>query len=445
MYEEREQTRGRSKKKKRRKRSPIKTFFKIVISMVMSFLLVAGAAVFAYTKLVPSSNRNDVVSDNGSSNNNGFISSILGKGIKLNIAVFGVDKDETRTDVIFVVHFDSKAKELKLVSVPRDTRVDVAPEVKEIYKKNNRYYQSPTKINAIHAYGGDDGPECAVLQLEELLGIKIDHYVKVNIDGFGEIVDAIGGVDFYVPQDMKWDMRDTGDININLKQGQQILDGDKAIQLVRFRRYAEGDVARVQVQQDFLKAAAKQILSSDNIMSNMSDYVKTFFKYVKTDINLVDAIKYAGYIDDINMENAEFETIPGQGQYVGNVSYYIYNTSETQELVDRMFYGKGSDSSDEDSIPSTGKNIEILNGGSVTGLAGKFKDKLEEDGFTIDSVGNYAGQKNSYTRIIVTDENMGNDLKKYFSDARIEVDSDIADDGIDIRIILGSSESGKNL
>ena len=146
-------------KKKKRKKSPVKTFFKIVISMVMTFVIAASAAVFAYTKF---SGKSLTGNESTTTNNNSFINSILGKGIKLNIAVFGVDKDETRTDVIFVVHFDSNAKEFKLISVPRDTRVDIAPEVKKIYDENDRYYQSPTKINAVHAYGGDKGPECTV-------------------------------------------------------------------------------------------------------------------------------------------------------------------------------------------------------------------------------------------------------------------------------------------
>ena len=427
-------------KKKKRKKSPVKTFFKIVISMVMTFVIVASAAVFAYTKF---SGKSLTGNESTTTNNNGFIDSILGKGIKLNIAVFGVDKDETRTDVIFVVHFDSNAKEFKLISVPRDTRVDIAPEVKKIYDENDRYYQSPTKINAVHAYGGDKGPECTVLQLEDLLGINIDHYVKVNIEGFGEIVDAIGGVDFYVPQDMYWDMTDTGDIRIDLKEGQQILDGDKAIQLIRFRRYAEGDVARVQVQQDFLKAAAKQILDSQNIMSNIDTYIKTFFKYVKTDINVVDAIKYSGYIDDIDMNNAEFATLPGTGQYVGGVSYYIHDPEETQEIVDKLFYGENTSTSGEETISSKGKKIEVLNGGSVTGLAGKIGETLTADGFTVNNVTNYNGEKTKYTRIIVPEQNMGEDLKKYFTDARIEVDKSLISEGNDITIIIGTGETGE--
>ncbi len=427
-------------KKKKRKKSPVKTFFKIVISMVMTFVIVASAAVFAYTKF---SGKSLTGNESTTTNNNSFIDSILGKGIKLNIAVFGVDKDETRTDVIFVVHFDSNAKEFKLISVPRDTRVDIAPEVKKIYDENDRYYQSPTKINAVHAYGGDKGPECTVLQLEDLLGINIDHYVKVNIEGFGEIVDAIGGVDFYVPQDMYWDMTDTGDIRIDLKEGQQILDGDKAIQLIRFRRYAEGDVARVQVQQDFLKAAAKQILDSQNIMSNLDTYIKTFFKYVKTDINVVDAIKYSGYIDDIDMNNAEFATLPGAGQYVGGVSYYIHDPEETQEIVDKLFYGENTSTSGEETISSKGKNIEVLNGGSVTGLAGKIGETLTADGFTVNNVTNYNGEKTKYTRIIVPEQNMGEDLKKYFTDARIEVDKSLISEGNDITIIIGTGETGE--
>ena len=74
-----------------------------------------------------------------------------------------------------------------------------------------------------------------------MLGIKIDHYVKVDFNALVEIVDAVGGVEVDVPQDMKWDMSDTGDIKIDLKKGLQTLDGNKALQLVRFRKgYANG-------------------------------------------------------------------------------------------------------------------------------------------------------------------------------------------------------------
>ena len=431
----------------KKQKSLIKIFFKIVISIILVFLLFASAVVFAYNKIISSSQKNETNINNSigenEDNNNNFVDAILGKGIKLNVAVFGVDKDETRTDVIFVVHFDSKKGILSLLSVPRDTRVTVAPSVKKIYDENNRYYKSPTKINSIHAYAGDKGPEAAVLQLEDLLGINIDHYIKVNINGFGEIIDAIGGVEFDVPQKMYWDMRDTGDMLINLNEGLQVLDGNKATQLIRFRRYDEGDIARVQVQQDFLKAAAKKILSTDSIIKNIDDYIKIFFKYVSTDINVLDAVKYAGYIKDINISNAQFETLPGEGKYIENISYYINDEVETQNVVDRLFYGEGVETENKSEIISSkDKLIEVSNGGNINGLAGRFKEKFISEGFKISKITTYDGKQVEYTRIIVPKENMGEDLKEYFEDARIEVNKNLIDEDSDIKIIIGTGEKG---
>ena len=239
-----------SRRRNPKKRKPFNPV-KIVCSIVMVFVILAGGACFAYYKVtgnMPFSNMG-ITTDAADMN---ILDALLGKNIKMNVAVFGVDADETRTDVMFVVHYDSAQESLSLISVPRDTRVDVCREVEELLGSS----YGVMKFNAVHAIGGEKyGPQAAVLQLEDLLGVKIDHYVKVDFDALVEIVDAVGGVEVDVPQDMKWDMSDTGDIKIDLKKGLQTLDGNKALQLVRYRKgYANGDVGRIQVQQMFFLA-----------------------------------------------------------------------------------------------------------------------------------------------------------------------------------------------
>ena len=141
---------------------------------------------------------------------------------------------------MFVVHFDSEEQRTSLVSMPRDTRVKIASDVVSYMEKESKYYQSPTKLNAVHAYvGKEKGPEMTVKQLEDILGIEIDHYVKVDLNAFRKIVDAIGGVEVDVPQNMFYE-DPYQDLYINLKKGPQLLDGDKAEQLVRFRSYPMG-------------------------------------------------------------------------------------------------------------------------------------------------------------------------------------------------------------
>ena len=425
---------SRRQPKKRKKFNPVKTFFKIVLSMVMCFVILAGGACFAYYKAT-----GNVPFSGGGVMNAGDMSildALLGKNIKLNVAVFGVDKDETRTDVAFVVHYDSEQESIQLISVPRDTRVDVCEEVEELL--GGRY--GVTKFNAVHAYGGKEhGPEAAILQIEDLMGISIDHYVKINFDALVEIVDAVGGVEVDVPQNMYWDMSDTGDITINLKKGLQTLDGEKALQLVRYRRYADGDVGRIQVQQLFLKALTEKVLSTESIVKNLGDYIEVMYKHVETDVSLADALKYANYITKVDMDKISMETLPGSGQYVGGVSYFVHDPQATREMVDRVFYSIVPEVNADGSIDSKSLLIEVANGGEVAGLAGRFTEKLAGEGFRLTDPTTYHGEQVDYTRIQVKTDGAGKDLVKYFDNARVE--SAPGDMGsADIRIILGTNE-----
>lgn len=440
-YKEESYEAGRRKNRKKKRRNPITVFFRTAASIVLVFCIVAGGAVFAYHKLIGETANSQTSEAKPQGNTNNFIDSILGKGIKLNVAVFGVDGDGTRTDVMFVVHFDSKQKKVGLISLPRDTRVTLTNEIQTDLEKAGRYYQSPTKLNAVHAYSGKEmGCKNTVLQIEDLLGVKIDHYVKIDFEGFRSIVDAIGGVEVDVPQDMKYS-DPYQDLYINLKAGVQVLDGEKAEQLVRFRRYKEGDVARVEVQQQFLKAFAEKIVNTDTLLNNLPSLISTAYNYVETDVTLVDALKYARYITDVDMNNTTMELLPGTAQYVGNVSYYLCDEEETKKVVDRVFYGIEEETPVTIETSSKDKKIEVSNGGYTQGLAGKTRDKLKKEGYQITSVTTYQEEKLDYTRIIVGTDGMGEDLKQYFDDSKIEVNESLLSPGTDIKIILGANET----
>ncbi len=432
----------RNKKvKKRKRRNQIARFFKIVFSMVLTFVVIAGAGVFAYSKFVGFEQEEPL---QGSEMN--FMDAFVGKDITLNVAVFGVDGDGTRTDVIFIVHFDSKSGKIGLMSVPRDTRVEINDAMYTYLVENGKYIPSGAvcKINEVHAYAGKEkANEFSIIQLEELLGIEIDHFVKVNFESFRALVDLVGGIDFYVPQDMYWDMRDTGDPLINLKEGMQHLDGEKAEQLVRFRRYPLGDVQRVQVQQDFLMALAEKLLSDNNLIKNLPGLVKTAYEYVETDITLSDALKYVQYADDADLSKIQMETIPGEGQMVGGVSYYLVDEVEAKAAVNRIFFSDDVEAVEEgttEEISSVGKNIEVANGGYKSGFAAENQQMLENEGFTISGISTYNGEKTANTRIFVSEEGMGKDIQGYYPNSEIIVEPSMLGEGIDILIILGTDE-----
>lgn len=401
-------------------------------------------------------NNNEVVNTQPEENTDEIVENIedeTQKGdTKINVLVMGTDKVGLHSDVDFVVSFDTETKKMSLLSIPRDTKVVMTDEMiqslldrdREQFIPNAKGVRGQCKLTEVYAYAGDGYRDQFVkMAIEDLLGIEIDHYVTVDLQGFKNIVDAFGGVDMVV-QERLYYSDPAQDLYIDLYPGYQHLDGDKAEQLVRYRDgYIQKDIKRIQVQQDFLSEFLKKVTSTDNIIKNLPEIITTAIKYTKTDISITDAIKYSKYISDIDMENVTMETIPGEGG-----SYYTPDMEAVKEIVDRIFYdiipesetaqeetGELSEVSDSKNL-----NIEVANGTMTNGMAGKKRDMLEKEGYTVSGISTYKGQKQEATRIVVKEEGQGNDLVKYFVNANVEVDSELVGDGCDIKIIVGYSE-----
>ena len=336
--------------KNKNEKSPTKLFIKVFVIAVVIGLVLCGAG---FAMLFKQANNNinntdtpeeEVVLED--KNPFSFVANLIKKEKDFNMAILGVDKDGTRTDVMFVMKFDVSENEVSMLSVPRDTRVVVCDEAKEIMKAQGYYVPYECKINEVHSFAKERGVECAVAQLEDLLGIEIDYYGKINIEGFRELIDEIGGVDMDVPSDMYY-VDSTQGLRINLKAGPQHLDGAAAEQLVRFRSYKLGDVQRVEVQQLFLKEVAKKLLDPATIKSNIAGYIKIFTKYVDTDFSLSALMKYSDNFSKVNAESIVMETLPGAGGYVGDISYYLVDEKMAPEAIERIFFkGVEKDKSD---------------------------------------------------------------------------------------------------
>ena len=157
-----------------------------------------------------------------------------------NLVVFGTDEGGERSDVIMIFSVDPRTDRLSLMSVPRDTKVQI----------NGRNQ----KINAAMALGEES---LAISTLKELLGIEIHDYLTVNFQAVATIIDELGGIEFDVPSNMKYKDPDQ-DLYIDIKKGLQILNGEDSVKVLRFRQYVMGDLDRNKVQQDFFKAAFEQ-------------------------------------------------------------------------------------------------------------------------------------------------------------------------------------------
>ncbi|MDD6736058.1 MAG: LCP family protein [Clostridiales bacterium] len=243
----------------------------------------------------------------------------------INILVAGLDKSESLTDTIMVASYDLDNDKINILSVPRDTRMYIGSR----YQKINAAY-------SISKNGKKNGIKGTIEAVTRLTGIPINYYIEFTCSAFRETIDALGGVDFEVPQNMNYD-DPTQDLHIHLTKGFQHLDGDKAEQLVRFRRYPMGDIDRVSVQQSFLKAVAEQKINA-SIISKIPDLYKVLTKEVKTNFTLSEVSRYAINVQDLTSENISMYSLPGtaNGTDYGS-SYWIPNMTELASLIEGTF------------------------------------------------------------------------------------------------------------
>lgn len=216
---------------------------------------------------------------------------------RVNVLLLGVDargaelNDPPRSDTVMVLSIDPLTKQAHLFSILRDTYVNIPGYGME-------------RMNAAYAVGGTD---LAMQTVSELMDIPIHFYVRIDFEGFIEIVDAIGGIQFEVEKDMKYnDPTDLPEYNIDLKKGLQHLDGNKALQYVRFRHDRLSDFTRTERQRNLMKAVADKMLSFSSLV-RLPFTLEKIEPYINTNMtlkqmwalgNLSKGIKAEGLVGD---------------------------------------------------------------------------------------------------------------------------------------------------
>lgn len=238
------------------------------------------------------------------------------------ILLAGTDASGDRTDTIMLLNIDRKAGKLSLMSIPRDTKV------------NSTY--TPHKINA--AYGvngsGEQGMDALMEYVSECIGFRPDGYMLIDLNVFVELVDLMGGVRFDVPCDMYYN-DPTQDLYINLQAGEQKLNGEQAMGVVRFRSgYAMADLERVNVQRDFLSAALHQWVSVKNLWK-LPKALSLLLDHTLTDLSTANLLWMAESVVLCGTGDMMMTTIPhglnGDGEYV------LIDAQETLDLVNESF------------------------------------------------------------------------------------------------------------
>ncbi|WP_421617237.1 LCP family protein [Brevibacillus sp. TJ4] len=251
---------------------------------------------------------------------------------RVNILLLGVDRrgmrqnELPRSDSMLVVSIDPVKKRYDLFSILRDTYVDIPK-------------HGSSRINAAIVNGG---PELAMQTVSEFTSLPIDRYVITDFDGFKALIDALGGVELEVEKNMYYrDPTDKGQYDIDLKKGVQTLDGDKALQYVRFRYDATSDYTRTERQRKLMAAVADQMKQGTTLIQ-LPNILKEITPYIQTNISSLDMLKLASLGMQVNTENPGNYQIPPMGMFEESNragSVLIPNVQQVQRFIQEKLQG----------------------------------------------------------------------------------------------------------
>lgn len=254
---------------------------------------------------------------------------------RFNFLVLGHDRAANLADVILLISFDTDQGDLTLMQIPRDTFLDYGG---SHYKINSMFSSAYNQTDKGSKNRDLDAARAFAKTLEETLCVKIHYATVMDLDGFGAIVDAIGGVDMNVPFDMTYKDKGQG-LNINLKKGQQTLNGDQAEQFVRFRSaYVQGDIGRGDAQKLFMTAFI-QSLKNNLSIGTVGEIVNAVYEHVDTELSVTDMIYFGKKALGIELSNVTMMTLPGEPKTsaVSGASYYVMNRAAVIDVIDKNY------------------------------------------------------------------------------------------------------------
>lgn len=299
----------------------------------------------------------------------------------------GSESNPQRTDTIMVAHYEPSLDEMSVISIPRDTKV---------YSKRQNCY---IKITEVHAYGDlhNSGIQDLEEAVEDLLGININYYMKIDYSGFHKMIDAIGGVTVTIPQTMIYD-DPVQDLHINFTKGDVVtLNGQKAEEFFRWRKNNDGianekdggDLSRIDNQVVFIKAFIEKVASS-SIITKIPGLIQSLSSVLYTNMDGDYILKYALNFAKLGVDKVQFATLRGDTPpwKPGEASYFIYypewNRDILQALNGKQFFSRYD------------KKVKIINKSSDSGIGNKLKTILVND--------------YSYNRYNINIENTSNDV-----------------------------------
>jgi LCP family protein required for cell wall assembly len=289
------------------------------------------------------------------------------------------------SDVMLLIKFDPEKKKLVMLSIPRDTRIEIEG-------------HGLKKINSTNVFGG---PALTAKTVSNLVnGVGIDRYIRINVLGVGKLIDALGGVTVYVPKDMKY-QDDSQHLYINLKKGKQHLNGEQALQLLRFRHDENGDIGRIQRQQMVMRALMDQSLNPATL-TQLPKILNVVKEHIDTNLTVEELLALAGFGVRTNRSNMQMLMLPGRFSQKGefNASYWLPDKERINSMITQHFEVQTEDSTPQVVNPASLRiAIQDSTGSDKANLRPLIR-ALEKSGYTNVYVAKSWGEPLDVTHIV---------------------------------------------
>jgi len=284
------------------------------------------------------------------------------------VLVVGEDQIKSNTDTIMVARYDTVENKVSIVSIPRDTLVNISASVKKI---NNIYCSK------------DGGIQALMKSVKDICGFAPDSYMVIDTSQFVKVIDTLGGVYFDVPVNMDYE-DPTQDLTIHIKKGYQWLSGENALKVFRFRHtYATGDIGRLDVQHDLIKACASQMLKLGNV-TKLYEAAKIISENTETNLSYGNMQWYASEFMKMSSENINIMTLPGNYSCsIRGGSYVSISVDEWLTMVNQYLNPLKT--------PITAKDCNIL-----YQVAADNSNSLNASNYVVTNGGKVAGGLNSF-------------------------------------------------
>ena len=439
--------------KNNKKRKKMKTWKKVLLVLFIIILLIVAYFIYNSIRI------------KGEVSLSGMLATAVGhdentrKNLgEFQVLIMGVSTDQVGVDLsdtIMVASYNPNTQRAVLLSIPRDTYTG----------SNPKRATASDKINAIYNLTKD--PQKTLDAVNELTGLNIQYYMVVKTEALIELVDAIGPIEYYVPTTMDY-TDPTQDLRIYLKEGLQEIDGEKAEQLLRFRKnddgttfpadYGDNDIGRMRNQREFISAVIDQTITAGNI-TKLGKILDIAERNLITNVDF-DAVKdYLPYAVEFSTDNLQTAVLPGTTpnlSQTNNVSIYLVDKEETKTLIQSLFYPETSETEDgntttnsttanstssstssKTSSNSSNIKIEVINGSGDKSKLQDAVDILTKKGYDVTKTGTTSTISKTIitNRKEVSDDKM-QDIKSTLGVGNISTNKS-STSKVDVQIIIG--------